>query len=37
VWELPLFDGYQPVTWNRFDGRVQPLIARQWEYNDSTW
>jgi hypothetical protein len=27
TWELPLFDGYQPVTWNRFDGRVQSLIA----------
>jgi hypothetical protein len=37
TWELPLFDGYQPVTWNRFDGRVQSLTAKQWEYNDSTW
>jgi hypothetical protein len=37
TWELPLFDGYQPVTWNRFDGRVQSLIATRWgEYNDST-
>jgi hypothetical protein len=37
TWELPLFDGYQPVTWNRFDGRVQSLTAKQWDYNDSTW
>jgi hypothetical protein len=37
TWELPLFDGYQPVTWNRFDGRVQSLIATKWgEANDST-
>src|SRR5258707_14790126 len=34
TWELPLFDGYQPVTWNRFDGRVQSLIAKQWEHSD---
>jgi hypothetical protein len=26
TWELPLFDG-----------RVQSLTAKQWEYNDSTW
>jgi hypothetical protein len=37
TWELPLFDGYQPVTWNRFDGRVQSLIAtKSGEYNEST-
>jgi Domain of unknown function (DUF4347) len=31
TWELPLFDRFQTVTWNRFDGRVQSLIAKQWE------
>jgi hypothetical protein len=37
TWEFPLFDGYQPVTWNRFDGRVQSLIATKWgEDNDSS-
>ena len=29
TWELPLFDGYQPIVWKRFDGRVQPLIAKR--------
>ena len=38
VWDLPLFEGYQPVTWKRFDGRVQDLIAtRTTDSGDHTW